>query len=174
MLYWQACTTKPLQMIQNAAERVVFTETKRAHVTALFVRLYIEACPWPLNHHWVRFSIFIFTLGCVYCVRLHETSCSVLMYCCFYVVLIASIVTLFWESGFLNVFYKVWKSCQRLGGDNVDVGRLVSFLFLINAFRLQNTLKLCSFVNIIILDKTCKYLKLLLNTFINPKVYGKM
>ncbi|XP_057198034.1 uncharacterized protein LOC130559143 [Triplophysa rosa] len=31
-----ACTTRPLQMIQNAAVRVVFNEPKRAHVTPLF------------------------------------------------------------------------------------------------------------------------------------------
>nr|XP_055038253.1 uncharacterized protein LOC129426100 [Misgurnus anguillicaudatus] len=35
----QACTTKPLQMIQNAVGRVVFNEPKRAHLTPLFVRL---------------------------------------------------------------------------------------------------------------------------------------
>ncbi|XP_073668112.1 uncharacterized protein [Paramisgurnus dabryanus] len=35
-----ACTTKPLQMIQNAAARVVFNEPKRAHVTPLFVKLH--------------------------------------------------------------------------------------------------------------------------------------
>ncbi len=33
-------TTKPLQMIQNAAARLVFNEPKRAHVTPLFVSLY--------------------------------------------------------------------------------------------------------------------------------------
>ncbi|KAI7794279.1 reverse transcriptase [Triplophysa rosa] len=35
-----ACTTKPLQMIQNAAARVVFNEPKRAHVTPLFIKLH--------------------------------------------------------------------------------------------------------------------------------------
>nr|XP_055051302.1 RNA-directed DNA polymerase from mobile element jockey [Misgurnus anguillicaudatus] len=35
-----ACTTKLLQMIQNAAARVVFNEPKRAHVTPLFVKLH--------------------------------------------------------------------------------------------------------------------------------------
>ncbi|RJG14481.1 hypothetical protein D4A39_16915, partial [Alcanivorax profundi] len=35
-----ACTTKPLQMVQNAAARVVFNEPKRAHVTPLFIRLH--------------------------------------------------------------------------------------------------------------------------------------
>ncbi len=41
--YWNAllaglpsCTIKPLQMIQNAAARLVFSEPKRAHVTPLF------------------------------------------------------------------------------------------------------------------------------------------
>ncbi|KAI7805498.1 reverse transcriptase-like protein [Triplophysa rosa] len=51
-----ACTTKPLQMIQNAAARVVFNEPKRAHVTPLFIKLHwlpiaLESnsrlCSWP-------------------------------------------------------------------------------------------------------------------------------
>ncbi len=33
-------TIKPLQMIQNAAARLVFNETKRAHVTPLFISLH--------------------------------------------------------------------------------------------------------------------------------------
>ncbi|XP_057198862.1 uncharacterized protein LOC130559668 [Triplophysa rosa] len=35
-----ACTTKPLQMIQNAAARVVFNEPKRAHITPLSTKLH--------------------------------------------------------------------------------------------------------------------------------------
>ncbi len=35
-----SCTMKPLQMIQNAAARLVFSEPKRAHVTPLFVSLH--------------------------------------------------------------------------------------------------------------------------------------
>ncbi len=35
-----ACTIKPLQLIQNAAARVVFNEPKNAHVTPLFIRLH--------------------------------------------------------------------------------------------------------------------------------------
>ncbi|XP_056615817.1 uncharacterized protein LOC130430698, partial [Triplophysa dalaica] len=35
-----ACTTKPLQMIQNDAARVIFNEPKRAHVTPLFIKLH--------------------------------------------------------------------------------------------------------------------------------------
>ncbi|XP_056619224.1 uncharacterized protein LOC130433401 isoform X1 [Triplophysa dalaica] len=35
-----ACTTKPLQMIQNAAARVIFNEPKRAHVTPLLIKLH--------------------------------------------------------------------------------------------------------------------------------------
>ncbi len=35
-----ACTIKPLQLIQNAAARVVFNEPKKAHVTPLFIRLH--------------------------------------------------------------------------------------------------------------------------------------
>ncbi len=36
-----ACTIKPLQLIQNAAARVVFNEPKKAHVTPLFIRLHL-------------------------------------------------------------------------------------------------------------------------------------
>ncbi len=42
-----SCTIKPLQMIQNAAARLVFKEPKRAHVTPLFISLHwlpIAAC----------------------------------------------------------------------------------------------------------------------------------
>ncbi|KAL0170982.1 hypothetical protein M9458_035578 [Cirrhinus mrigala] len=35
-----SCTIKPLQMIQNAAARLVFNEPKRAHVTPLFITLH--------------------------------------------------------------------------------------------------------------------------------------
>ncbi len=35
-----ACTIKPLQLIQNAAARVVFNELKKAHVTPLFISLH--------------------------------------------------------------------------------------------------------------------------------------
>ncbi|XDV14498.1 hypothetical protein PO909_014740 [Leuciscus waleckii] len=35
-----SCATKPLQMIQNAAARLVFNEPKRAHVTPLFIYLH--------------------------------------------------------------------------------------------------------------------------------------
>ncbi len=35
-----SCTIKPLQMIQNAAARLVFRKPKRAHVTPLFIFLY--------------------------------------------------------------------------------------------------------------------------------------
>ncbi len=41
------CTIKPLQMIQNAAARLVFCEPKRAHVTPLFISLHwlpVAAC----------------------------------------------------------------------------------------------------------------------------------
>ncbi len=34
------CTIKPLQLIQNAAARVVFNEPKKAHVTPFFIRLH--------------------------------------------------------------------------------------------------------------------------------------
>ncbi len=42
-----SCTIKPLQMIQNAAAWLVFSEPKRAHVTPLFVSLHwllVAAC----------------------------------------------------------------------------------------------------------------------------------
>ncbi len=42
-----SCTIKPLQMIQNAAARLVFSEPKRAHVTPLFIPLHwlpVAAC----------------------------------------------------------------------------------------------------------------------------------
>ncbi len=35
-----SCTIKPLQMIQNAAARLVFSEPKSAHVTPLFISLH--------------------------------------------------------------------------------------------------------------------------------------
>ncbi len=35
-----SCTIKPLQMIQNAAALLVFSEPKRAHVTPLFISLH--------------------------------------------------------------------------------------------------------------------------------------
>ncbi len=42
-----SCTIKPLQMIQNAAARLVFSEHKRAHVTPFFIYLHwllVVAC----------------------------------------------------------------------------------------------------------------------------------
>ncbi len=42
-----SCTIKPLQMIQNAAARLVFSEPKKAHVTPLFISLHwlpVAAC----------------------------------------------------------------------------------------------------------------------------------
>ncbi|KAL2086350.1 hypothetical protein ACEWY4_017409 [Coilia grayii] len=35
-----ACAIKPLQMVQNAAARLVFTQPKRAHVTPLYIQLH--------------------------------------------------------------------------------------------------------------------------------------
>jgi len=35
-----ACVVKPLQMVQNAAARLVFHQPKRAHITTLFVELH--------------------------------------------------------------------------------------------------------------------------------------
>ncbi len=49
-----ACTTKPLQRIQNAAARVVFNEPKKAHVTPLFIRLH-----WlPVAAH-IKFKVLM-------------------------------------------------------------------------------------------------------------------
>ena len=42
-----ACVVKPLQMIQNAAARLVFNQPKRAHVTPLLIELHwlpVAAC----------------------------------------------------------------------------------------------------------------------------------
>jgi len=41
-----SCATKPLQMVQNAAARLVFNEPKRAQVTPLFISLHwlLAAC----------------------------------------------------------------------------------------------------------------------------------
>jgi len=50
-----ACTIKPLQLIQNAAARVVFNEPKKAHVTPLFIRL-----------HWLAACIKFKVLMCAY------------------------------------------------------------------------------------------------------------
>src|SRR4029434_10478940 len=36
-----ACVVKPLQMIQNAAARLVFNQPKRAHITPLLIYIYI-------------------------------------------------------------------------------------------------------------------------------------
>ncbi len=50
-----ACTIKPLQLIQNAAARVVFNEPKKAHVTPLFIRLH-----WlPIAAH-IKFKVLMF------------------------------------------------------------------------------------------------------------------
>ncbi len=50
-----ACTIKPLQLIQNAAARVVFNEPKKAHVTPLFIRLH-----WlPLAAR-IKFKVLMF------------------------------------------------------------------------------------------------------------------
>ncbi|XP_051964899.1 uncharacterized protein LOC127631003, partial [Xyrauchen texanus] len=46
-----ACAIRPLQMIQNAAARLVFNEPKRAHVTPLFVSLH-----WLLVHARIQFK----------------------------------------------------------------------------------------------------------------------
>ncbi len=50
-----ACTIKPLQLIQNAAARVVFTEPKKAHVTPLFIRLH-----WLPIAARIKFKVLLF------------------------------------------------------------------------------------------------------------------
>ncbi len=50
-----ACTIKPLQLIQNAAARVVFNEPKKAHVTHLFIRLH-----WQPIAARIKFKVLMF------------------------------------------------------------------------------------------------------------------
>ncbi len=47
-----SCTIKPLQMIQNAAARLVFSESKRAHVTPLFLPALAPGC----SSHQVQYT----------------------------------------------------------------------------------------------------------------------
>ncbi len=49
-----ACTIKPLQLIQNAAARVVFNELKKAQVTSLFIRLH-----WLLVAAHIKFKVLM-------------------------------------------------------------------------------------------------------------------
>ncbi len=100
-----ANSIKPLQLIQNAAARLIFNEPKRTHITPLFINLH-----WlPIAAHikskalmfiykkntWFLFSIFylliffkkknIYTFY-VYCVRLTKTchsTCMLLRLCWF-------------------------------------------------------------------------------------------
>ncbi len=49
-----ACTIKPLQLIQNAAARMVFNEPKKAHITPLLIRLH-----WlPVTAH-IKFKVLM-------------------------------------------------------------------------------------------------------------------
>ncbi len=50
-----ACTIKPLQLIQNAAARVDFNESKKAHVTPLFIRLH-----WRPIAARIKFKVLMF------------------------------------------------------------------------------------------------------------------
>ncbi len=50
-----ACTIKPLQLIQNAAARVVFNKPKKAHVTPLFIRLH-----WLSIAARIKFKVLMF------------------------------------------------------------------------------------------------------------------
>ncbi len=50
-----ASTIKPLQLIQNAAARVVFNEPKKAHVTPLFIRLH-----WLPIAARIKFKVLMF------------------------------------------------------------------------------------------------------------------
>ncbi len=50
-----ACTIKPLQLIQNAAARVVFNEPKKAHVTPLFIGLH-----WLPTAARIKFKVLMF------------------------------------------------------------------------------------------------------------------
>ncbi len=57
MLSWRAFphVIKPLQLIQNAAARVVFNEPKKAHVTPLFIRLH-----WLPIAARIKFKVLMF------------------------------------------------------------------------------------------------------------------
>ncbi len=59
-----ACTIKPLQLIQNAAARVVFNEPKKAHVTPLFIRLH-----WLPIAARIKFKVLI-------CLQDHNWHCT--------------------------------------------------------------------------------------------------
>ncbi len=50
-----ACTIKPLQLIQNAAAKVVFNAPKKAHVTPLFIRLH-----WLPIAARIKFKVLMF------------------------------------------------------------------------------------------------------------------
>ncbi len=55
VIHLPACTIKPLQLIQNAAARVVFNEPKKAHVTPLFIRLH-----WLPIAARIKFKVLMF------------------------------------------------------------------------------------------------------------------
>ncbi len=56
-----ASSIKPLQLIQNAASRLIFNEPKRMHVTPLFINLHCNSCSHKIqginvflqNHLWL-------------------------------------------------------------------------------------------------------------------------
>ncbi len=58
MLSWQVFSSiKPLQLIQNAAARLIFNEPKRSHVTPLFINLH-----WlPIAAQCIKFKALMFT-----------------------------------------------------------------------------------------------------------------
>ncbi len=58
---------QPLQLIQNAAARLIFNETKRTHVTPLFINLH-----WPPTAARIKFKALMFAY--------RTTSCSAPLY----------------------------------------------------------------------------------------------
>src|SRR4029434_10212408 len=65
-----ACVVKPLQMIQNAAARLVFNQPKRAHVTPLLIELH-----WlPVAAHIKFKSLILAYSDCLFCSHLLKCS----------------------------------------------------------------------------------------------------
>ena len=69
-----ACVVKQLQMIQNAAARLVFNQPKREHVTPLLIELH-----WlPVAAH-IKFKSLMLAyrvIDCWFCAHLPKCSCK--------------------------------------------------------------------------------------------------
>ena len=67
-----ACMVKPLQMIQNAVTRLVFNNTKRAHIAPLLIELH-----WLKVAARVKFkSLMLAYSDCWFCSHLLKCSCE--------------------------------------------------------------------------------------------------